>query len=866
MYVNGTKHFYEMSATKMLVQSELLDTVSMKNVIQSGITGQIQRIYQLSDKLVMVDMKNVSKGTILNLQEQWNSKENVIYTSPVLLDDAGIEIGGITNQVLIRLKSVQDYSLLTNSIATYNIQSVKLCDFDERTYLLTLDKSSNKDAMQIANELYETDMFEYAEPNLIHFIKFETNDTYFAQQWALNNTGQYGGTAGIDIKANQAWTITTGSSDVRIAILDLGVDLMHPDLQANLLTGFDATEGSGNGAATNNLPHGTSCAGIAAAIGNNNEGIAGVAYGCNILPVRIATTTSGWETTESQYIANGIDWAITNEASVISMSFTCVETNAVNTAISNAIASGRNNRGCLLIAASGNSNLSTVGYPARNVNVIAVGAISPCGQRKSPSSCDGESWGSNYGTNLDVVAPGVLIPTTDIQGNAGYNTDDGIAGNYYANFSGTSAACPHVAGIAALILSVRPDLTQAQVRQAIESTCTKLPSYSYSSNSGHPNGTWNNEVGHGLVDAYAAINSVLLSGDSIICLTPATYTLSAGFSATSWSVTPASAFTVTASNATSATVTTSNVTGQSGTLTAVVNGVSIIKEIYTCQLTISGESFVCPSPHPYTIYGISNLPTDASVVWSSGYNLQMNSLGNLGVCRSIGFGNDIIQAVVTLGSHSSTITRMVSAERIITTPVFTGPSSIPVDHPAEYMLTQWNSDLNYSWSLTKDGLSVHFYDYSQSIAVYFLVAGQYVVSVSTQNQCGDYGSYTKNVSVTSSGIHPPSTITPGVVPPPITYISPNPASSTLNFDINEEAQAAMSAQSSSSQQTVVASPGVCTVQLRAVSTGALALSQTVPNFESDFSLNVSAVSDGLYTLTLTQGNTVVHTQTIMIQH
>jgi subtilisin family serine protease len=94
------------------------------------------------------------------------------------------------------------------------------------------------------------------------------------------------------------------------------------------------------------------------------------------------------------------------------------------------------------------------------------------------------------------VAPDVLIPTTDIQGSAGYNTSSGTDGNYYASFNGTSAACPHVAGVAALVLSANPNLTQAEVRQIIESTCTKRSGYSFSTNSNHPNGTWNNEVSH----------------------------------------------------------------------------------------------------------------------------------------------------------------------------------------------------------------------------------------------------------------------------------------------------------------------------------------------------------------------------------
>jgi hypothetical protein len=115
-------------------------------------------------------------------------------------------------------------------------------------------------------------------------------------------------------------------------------------------------------------------------------------------------------------VASGLNWARQNGAKIIFMSFSTEETNAVNTALSQAASSN-----CVLVASSGNDNASSVSYPASNPSVIAVGAVSPCGQRKSPSSCDGENWGSNYGTYLDVVAPGVLISTTDVQGNGGYN-------------------------------------------------------------------------------------------------------------------------------------------------------------------------------------------------------------------------------------------------------------------------------------------------------------------------------------------------------------------------------------------------------------------------------------------------------------
>jgi len=226
----------------------------------------------------------------------------------------------------------------------------------------------------------------------------------------------------------------------------------------------------------------------------------------------------------------GINWAWQHGADVISNSWgSTVQYQIIDDAINNAITQGRNGKGCVVVFASGNDNLSTVSYPASLQNVIAVGAISPCGQRKSLSSCDGESWGSNYGLNLSIVAPGVLIPTTDRQGNAGYNpnihihtgnggnkvTQDFTNQDYTVWFNGTSAACPHVAGVAALVLSVNPNLTGQQVRDIIESTAQKVGGYNYQTTSGRPNGTWNNEVGYGLVNAYAAVQAAQCVNDYI---------------------------------------------------------------------------------------------------------------------------------------------------------------------------------------------------------------------------------------------------------------------------------------------------------------------------------------------------------------
>jgi hypothetical protein len=143
------------------------------------------------------------------------------------------------------------------------------------------------------------------------------------------------------------------------------------------------------------------------------------------------------------------------------------------------------------VFAAGNEN-GPVGYPATLSEVIAVSATSPCDERKSPSSCDGESWwGSSYGPEIDVSAPGVFHYSTDIMGAAGYSS-----GNYYSAFNGTSSACPVVAGVVALILSMNPTYTPDQVQSKLQDSADDL---------GPPG--FDNEFGYGRVNAYNAIGA-----------------------------------------------------------------------------------------------------------------------------------------------------------------------------------------------------------------------------------------------------------------------------------------------------------------------------------------------------------------------
>ena len=319
---------------------------------------------------------------------------------------------------------------------------------------------------------------EYVEIDKLNHPLFTPNDTNFSQQFGFG-TGA-GGTY-----ATQAWDITSGAGSV-VAVLDTGITT-HSDLAANILPGYDfivdtavANDGNGRdsnpadpgdwttgqcGAASNSSWHGTHVAGTIAAVTNNAKGVAGMAYNAKIVPVRVLGTCGGYDSD----IADGMIWASggtvtgvpanANPAEVINLSLggsgACSTTtqNAINSAVS---------RGSTLVIAAGNSNVNVSGAsPANCLNVIAVGATTSTGSRSSFS---------NYGTGIDVAAPGSTIMSTM---NAG-TTSPGAEN--YVNYSGTSMATPHVAGIVALMQAVAATpKTPAQIESLLKSTARAFP-------------------------------------------------------------------------------------------------------------------------------------------------------------------------------------------------------------------------------------------------------------------------------------------------------------------------------------------------------------------------------------------------------
>ena len=459
-----------------------LDTI----VIDSSIT------------LIPTIEKIAYSGVISDAQYNELDQSTVIYSVPTFkLSEATDDIFA-SQYFYIKLKDSDDFDLLAEYASLNNVLIVEHSNYLPLWYVLSCI-NCDRNAVEMANIFYESGLFEYAEPDFWQGNDLFSNDSLFDQQWNLRNTGQYDIMfSGIDINYDSACSIVPELSDVIIAVLDQGIQYDHPDLTTNMWgPNYDIDKKK----ISSNLrgAHGTACAGIIGAISNNGLGISGIFNG---KLMSISHDFSNKSIRKNR--GDGICYAVDNGAAVISNSWGCkVNLTAIDEAIDYALEKGRNGLGCVVVFATGNDDINQIAYPANSdERIIAVGAISPCGERKSKISCDGESkWGSQFGPELDIMAPGVLIPTTDLTGKKGLdNTSD-----YTSSFNGTSAACPHVAAVAGLILSVNPTLTAKQVADIIESTAQRVGGYEYAPTEGRPNGKWHEQMGYGLVDAYAAV-------------------------------------------------------------------------------------------------------------------------------------------------------------------------------------------------------------------------------------------------------------------------------------------------------------------------------------------------------------------------
>jgi thermitase len=394
-------------------------------------------------------------------------------------------------EVLVRFRPGVSLSQIKNLAARNNdrvedeIESVK--------GLVAIDDLDNADASAVAQQYSAmTDLVSYAEPNFQISLDDPTslpspqdlldrphnfpNDPQFGDQWALNNAGQNGGKEHADIDALKAWTKTQGSEDVVVAVLDSGVDYTHKDLVSNMwirpdgvpqytddelgsmndLQGFDADVNAADPMDDNG--HGTHCAGIIGAEGDNDEGIAGINWHVQIMPLKFLGR-GGFGTTKNAIEA--INYAIDRKlhgvnVRVINASWGSTQ---YSKALEDAIrAAGE--QGILFVAAAGNNstdNDKRAHYPSNyNLpNVISVAAL---------DRTDSLASFSNFGVKtVHVAAPGRDILST-------WLNDD------YREASGTSMAAPQVSGVAALVLAAEPKLSVEKLRERILKSVDKIDS------------------------------------------------------------------------------------------------------------------------------------------------------------------------------------------------------------------------------------------------------------------------------------------------------------------------------------------------------------------------------------------------------
>ena len=327
------------------------------------------------------------------------------------------------------------------------------------------------------------------------------NDTYGARQYELKNAGQIAGLGNDDndMEVPEAWDLSVSrgfgpvSADVSVAIIDTGIDLIHPDL--NMEAGYDFDGSAGGGARD---PHGTAVAGIIGAIQNNNIGVIGAAPNVKILSIFFGYTNAN--------TAAAIDLAVEKGAQILNNSWGWVGAPSadIQNAINDALAAGRT----VLFAAGNGPDRPPWTYDTMfpcnltgTSNVICVGATSLTDEYKAAASSDGLFfWGSSYiGDGPDVCAPGSWSYTTDMTGSQGYNDGSGdIDADYIHDFGGTSSSTPKVAGIAALMLSIDPTLIPSEIKRILGATADDIDAAGE-----------DDKTGAGRANAFEAVSYVL---------------------------------------------------------------------------------------------------------------------------------------------------------------------------------------------------------------------------------------------------------------------------------------------------------------------------------------------------------------------
>jgi subtilisin-like proprotein convertase family protein len=469
--------------------------------------------HKTSSVLIIKLKDNLSLNSVNSIETELKNYRSVEYTGMCFRHDDKV-LHFSTDEVIVKFKQNVSETDVRSLNALYKTSILEKISTFENTYLVSINYNGTDNVFDVSNKYSLTQLVEFAQPNFIRsgMLLSEpshtpppllTNDTLLPKMWHIKNTGtnipdNVQGIPGCDMNVEPAWNITTGNPNVMIAVTDTGIDTNHTDLRANLCDRslwYDAYENDQQ--PYDEYSHGTGVTGTSSAVGNNIEGSVGVAFNCKIMPVRVFGPAPAAFTTDL-ILAKGVNWAWMHGAGVINCSWGGgIATPLISHAIKNAVNFGRNGSGSVVFAGSGNDNVEKVLYPSSMPEVISVGGLGPCNQRKSTTSCDNiggtQNWGASYGEGLSIVAPTTYIGTTTLGG--GWC----ICGN------GTSVASPLAAGVGALILSKNINLSADSVKLIIEKTAVKVGNYSYSIKK--ENGLWNNEMGYGRIDAKACLDA-----------------------------------------------------------------------------------------------------------------------------------------------------------------------------------------------------------------------------------------------------------------------------------------------------------------------------------------------------------------------
>jgi len=378
------------------------------------------------------------------------------------------------DQILVKFKASLGTQAVEAFIAAYQTKKIKRIP-RINVYQLQIPKNVTVEEMLFI--LKQNPDVEYAEPNYKVHISVTPNDKYFRDQYSLFNSGQDiywipgspQGKERADIKATEAWEETIGDEEILIAVIDTGVDLNHPDIKNKIFSSgrdfvnndFDATDDNG---------HGTHVAGIAAAETNNRIGIAGVAWNCKILPVKVLDKIGEGYIDD---VSDGIIWAVDKGANVINMSFGGIVNfgeGTVPKTLQNSLKDAYE-KDVILVAAAGNDG-GPVNWPASSEYCLAVAATNYTDERVTFLN-SGELWESNYGSEIDVAAPGEWIISLWPEELTPVGFDS------YAWAPGTSMSTAHVSGLAALIKSIKPWLKASEIMNVIRYSADDVNSADY---------------------------------------------------------------------------------------------------------------------------------------------------------------------------------------------------------------------------------------------------------------------------------------------------------------------------------------------------------------------------------------------------